>query len=349
MKLNGKNLEEWFMKGNFKFPRNHDYKQRYSLIKEAAINIQKQIHQGNIESEAKKSSEKRISLTGHGPKHFEKVLKLVSDIVEAGSEITPYEAFLLSAIQIHDIGNIIDREGHQRLAMDVFYQVLPPNSVLDSVETNIIFSIAEVHTQNKDEDKDTISKLGDYKISYNDSEIRQQLLAAILKFADELADDADRAFMLGVKNNLVNEGSILHHVYSDSLKSTRIENKKAIISFKFDKTTAITKYKFDEKKVYLLDYIFLRNIKMHLERMYCQKFMRPDFPIDFIDIDITIYSDQFRSKLQEIKYRLLDKGYPEIDNKTKSIFKICEDPEKQLKTTDGNFWSGKILNKKLKQ
>lgn len=346
MELGDKNLEEWFLEKDHKFPKGILYKVRYNTIKLAAVEVQKRIHQGNIESENNKEKNQK-TLTGHDPKHFEKVLKLVSELLKNGTiKLSCYEAFhLLCAIQVHDIGNVLDRESHQKTAITIFYEVLPQNAILDSVENNIFFLIAESHTQDSGDDKDTISKLGEHTIHHNDEVIRHHLLASILKLGDELADDPERAFMFGVQHNLVKNGSKLFHVYCDSLKSTRIDGKRILVSYKFDSATANDEWEFEGQKTYLLDYIFKRNVKMHLERLYCQKFMRPEIILDHIDVDIAIYAKGFVRKIHEIKYRILDKGYPELNGK--GIKEICEDPEKQLKGPDGNFWSGLTLKNLL--
>ena len=120
--------------------------------------------------------------------------------------------------------------------------------------------------------------------------------------------------MLGVlKYDLVKEGSKLFHYYADSLKSTRIKDKRINIYYKFEADVAQMEFEYKEGKIYLLDYIFERNVKTHLERVYCQKFMRPNIILDSIDVDIAVYSKNYIKKKFEIKYRLLDKGYPEIN------------------------------------
>ncbi|PCJ01118.1 MAG: hypothetical protein COB15_01405 [Flavobacteriales bacterium] len=349
--LGNNNLEEWFLTcKEHKFPKSKDYKIDYNLIKSVAVSAQEKIHAGNIEVENLKEKGQR-TLTGHDPSHFKKVIHNASELLKASKcELTSYEVFmLLSAIQIHDIGNIIGRENHQLTAIDVFYDLMPANVILDSVETNIFHTIAEVHTQGDDDDKDTISKLNDYEIKHNDAKIRHQLLAAILKLADELADDPERAFMYGVEKDLVKEGSKLHHVYCNSLKSTNIEEKRISITYKFDVDTVMKKYEFGKSKIFLLDYIFKRDIKMHFELIYCQKFMRPDIWIDYIDAEISIYSKDFKKKIVDIKYRLVDKGYPDVNLSKFEIKDICMDPEQQLKNQNGDWWSGQTLKKYINE
>jgi hypothetical protein len=351
MNLGGKDLEEWFL--NYKkhrFPKGNvnNYVDRYNVIKAIAKKAQNSIHQGNVEVENQKESGAR-TLTGHGPQHFEKVIKNASDLIKMGSvDLSSYEVFhLLCAIQIHDIGNIIGRENHNLNAIEVFTEFMPSNEFLDSIENSIFHTIAEVHTTEEGGDKDTITKLTQEEVNHNDVKIRQQLLAAILKLADELADDPERAFMYGVNNGLVKKGSHLHHVYCNSLTSTIIENKQVTVSYKFEIDIANQEFEYGKTKIHLLDYIFERGIKMHLERYYCQRFMRPHIHVDHIDTEIAIYSKSYKKKFLEIRYRLLDKGYPEFDTRQLSIKDICEDPDRQLKNENGEWWSGDILKSQL--
>ena len=62
----------------------------------------------------------------------------------------------------------------------------------DMVEKKAILDIAKAHGGKVNGDKDTISKLHDKGLILG-NDIRYQKIAAILRFADELADDSQRA------------------------------------------------------------------------------------------------------------------------------------------------------------
>ena len=60
----------------------------------------------------------------------------------------------------------------------------------------------------------------------------------------------------------------------------------------------------------MLDEIFERSLKMHLEHLYCMRFMRPYLQINRIVANIAIYTDKFMTELFRISYTLEEKGYP---------------------------------------
>ena len=68
------------------------------------------------------SSNPVIFLNDHGPGHMEKVIERANDIVSHFKTDPPseFEAFLLlSAIQIHDIGNILGRAAHEKKLVEI--------------------------------------------------------------------------------------------------------------------------------------------------------------------------------------------------------------------------------------
>ena len=136
-------------------------------------------------------------LTDHGTRHITTVIRRASTLVTDGESVflTPYEAFiLLAAIHIHDVGNVFGRDKHgEKIAM--LMQELDESLIgSDGVEKRMIRDIAMAHGGYADtdgHDKDTIGRLSWESFS-GGSEPRVQLLAAVLRFADELADDYTR-------------------------------------------------------------------------------------------------------------------------------------------------------------
>ena len=281
-------------------------------------------------------------------------MDIVSEIVQAEEpQLTAYEVFfLICAVQVHDIGNVLDRANHQKTARDLFFELLPSNPILDTIETNLVFKIAEAHTSSPGEEKDTITGLGEQTTEHNGKSIRIKLLAAILRFADELADDPDRAFMLGVKYGLVDENSRLHHHYANAIKSTSIGSKNVQVVYRINKDEAVKSFKKGDRKIFLLDYIFERTMKMHLERVYCQRYMQPGLEIHSINVIIAIHEEDYDKELYKIQYRLVDRGYPELPYKDdqEALRGICEDPDTQLLCKQkSKQWTGQVLHELLSQ
>jgi len=153
--------------------------------------------------------------------------------------------------------------------------------------------------------------------------VRQRMLAAILRFADELADDSSRA--RDVSRML--EFSKIFHAYSKALDSVVIEevkNENAYfikLVYLLNKDEAMQKYgkmdrDFDRvlkpSYVALLREIIERTKKMERERRYCSRFLLPHIIIKHIMVEIEIDMGGFFGE-ERIVYTLEETGYPGED------------------------------------
>ena len=272
-------------------------------------------------------------LTDHGPRHIETVVRRASRLLSHPQstypQLTAYEVYLLLlAIHFHDVGNIFGRAEHEQRHSEVMAQ-LGPLLGNEMVEKQAILRIARVHGGKVNGSKDTISTLiPESHILGHD--VRYQLLAAILRFADELADDSHRAARFPQKLGIIPEASQVHHEYAKSLNSVRIRPEENIIDlrFSFTKNDALRTFgksggNSSAQQVYLLDEIFERSLKMHTERKYCMRFTRGVVYIDVISVRIEIYNDSnsMTPCVDPIGYRLREHGYPSSSSET--ITDIC--------------------------
>lgn len=263
------------------------------------------------------SSEHVIFLNDHGPQHIKKVIERASAILKSSSlDLHEFETFiLLCAIQIHDIGNVLGRAGHEKKLNEIFDQK-SENIIIDSPEKRVIKSIAMAHGgKARDGSKDTISKLPVNETMF-DTTIRTRFLAAVLRFADELADDSTRANRTAMSLGIIGIDSELYHDYSTALHTVKIEKDNNNDDHRIDlvyelETSMLEKvYCVGESKKYLLDEIYDRTLKMEQERRYCMKFMHPYIDIGRINVIINIY-DASLQPLSPITYRLEDILYPD--------------------------------------
>jgi len=275
------------------------------------INIRKEIY------------DKIIVLNRHGKGHIESVIKHVSSMIkyiEKDKEkwrIEPFEAFiLLCAIQIHDLGNKYGREEHTTSFHNDFIKYAEESFITSSALKDCIYKIARVHGGKIEGDKDTIEKAQlQSKKTIDNIDVNQQLLAAILRFSDELADDQTRTKDV---NNMP-EFSKIFHSYSTALHTARIVKNKmndaysVELCFFLNHDEAVMLYKkIDEEgnieEVKLIDEIFNRTIKMERERRYCFRYLCPYIQINEIIVEIEISSSTFYT--YQIRYTLPTKGYP---------------------------------------
>jgi hypothetical protein len=264
-------------------------------------------------------------LTDHGPEHIKTVIRRASELVSPiPGNLTTYEAYLLvMAIHFHDVGNIFGRSEHEKRTGDIMREV---GRLMgdDSVELRTVQQIARAHGGHIDGDRDTITRLSfsDYVLG---AEVRIQLLAALLRFADELADDSSRAARFPLEHKQVPVSSEVFHNYAKSLHTVAIDPKSRTIELRFDlyKADAIRKMGKGAKQVYLLDEIYGRTIKMHTERIYCGRFLAPVVRIDTINVRVSVYiSSDSVTPEREIRYSLQERGYP---GAPKTLSEVCPD------------------------
>ncbi|MEW6747478.1 MAG: hypothetical protein AB1486_32505 [Planctomycetota bacterium] len=282
-------------------------------------------------------------LTGHDEQHVRTVIHRAGDLLAApGANITPREAFmLLVAILIHDAGNIYGRKGHEGRVRDILRLVRGRD--LDAVESRAVQLIVEAHGgRTAAGSKDRIGLEVPPSEAFFDEDVRLQFLAALLRFADELADDYTRAAGVLMAAGELPKQSEAYHYYADSLKSVSVRHdpREVALTFYLNRDSATRKVGYDAGEVYLLDYIFERTLKMHLERVYCSRFLAPyGIHVDRISVVIRFVDDEERFH-DEIAYRLTDQGYP-TDGPLDAFCPDLRVPGSQ------ECWSGEVLRNRV--
>lgn len=280
---------------------------------------------GKIENERERSAQLAdlfvedpiVFLNRHDVTHTNKVQEKAKEVLKCFNnlDLTYYELyFLLCAAVVHDIGNIFGRKGHERNIKAILdsecADILP-----DSIERRVIARIARAHGGSISGNYDTISNLRESE-TINNQNVRERLLAAILRFADELADDSTRANHEALKSDIITEASKIYHVYSTALHTVELrkndinQSYEVVLAYEFDSNIAATLYGKVGQQKYLIDEIYERTLKMERERRYCIRYLRPYCPLERIKVQITITnaSDEFLS--YPITYTLEESGYP---------------------------------------
>ena len=349
MNLSKKNIEQWLKKppANKSIINQGDTTPFYSQYESFKHYIEKfhgEVERGSLLSDLKKQAEAGEAvnydaitlLNDHGPKHITTVIERVTQLLNVNSiEFNVREIFiLLNAIQLHDVGNFYGRTGHEQRIKDIFKDGLPLIA-FDSVEHNYIKNVAQVHggyviDNDGSKNKNTIGSIKP-DVTSDGYVIRQRLLASLLRFADEIADDKHRAAINLLKQEGLPKGSEVFHAYSACLDTVLVkhETKTVELHFKIPKEFAIKKFGKINKltdvveEVYLIDEIYTRAIKMHEERNYCSKFWKNKIELDKIWVQIEFYhlTEIGGHVHHDITFSIEDNYYPnqsDID-----IFKLC--------------------------
>jgi hypothetical protein len=263
-------------------------------------------------------------LTDHGPEHIKTVIQRASDILRKSpaASLSCYETYiLLVAIHVHDLGNFFGRDSHEMNAEKVMEEL---GSVLgiEMPEKRAVFEIAQAHGGKIGADKDKLSQVPTIKDVLG-QDVHSRFLAALLRFADELADDKTRSSRYMIEAGKIPTPSEIFHKYADALQSVIVTGETVRLEFQLTEADVKRKFGKGDGHVYLLDEIYDRTMKMHRERMYCMRFLRRDINVNRIDVSIRVYGDGF-SLLKEravISYSLEEAGYP--DEKNPTIFVLC--------------------------
>lgn len=184
--------------------------------------------------------------------------------------------------------------------------------------------------------KDTVSVLKEQEDILNNS-IRPRLIASVLRFADELADDYTRANLEAIELGILGDLSLIYHDYSKALHTVSIEkndfnNDLSIkLVYELDTETLKKKYNVKFKEKLLLDEIYERTFKMEQERRYCMKFMHSVVNINRIKVVINTYNSSLEP-LPQITYTLEDIGYPgQLYSNIKDVNPEIPSGEEELK------------------
>jgi len=327
--LRNKNLDEWLLAQKpADFPEQRDYPAQFKALADYLnSNVHPQVTAGSMVRDGG-------YLTDHGPKHIRTLIQRISQIVSfEACQLTPYEVFfLLVSAHFHDVGNIFGRDQHEAKSREVM-KLSGLQVWLDSVERRYIRDIAQAHGG---ADKDKLRTWAESDKIKNQT-VRVRLLAALLKFSDELAEDSERAARFSLAIGILPPESEIYHVYAKTLQSVYVDHKAHEIAFSYELTESEAKKTFPSKEGtgrLLLDYILERSLKAHCERSYCARYLRPTIYIDQISVTIKIVSDDGYDIWASFGYRLSDVGYPSIQ--PEGIYELCPELTNPIAITQWN-------------
>lgn len=269
--------------------------------------------------------------TDHGELHFDEVVRYAGYLIDGtfdqkDASLNPYELYLLlCAIRVHDAGNIDGRDNHARRAFPILKEY-GGDIAKDSPEHRLIADIAQAHGGRtvSDNDKDTIGALLETTL-VGGADARPRLVAAIVRFADEICEHRSRASLHHTKQgNLPPESELFHH-YAKSIAGAKPDrlNKSFRLQFDFDVALLAKKYKIPQDKdgnteKYLIDDVMDRLDKLNHERVYCNRFLLHPMQTDRIEVSMDFTKNKSADGidqnlvLERKTFTIKDKGYPEL-------------------------------------
>ena len=276
--------------------------------------------------------------TDHGPDHFDEVIRYAGNLIDPSFDpdgtgaIDPYDLFLLlSAIRLHDAGNLDGRENHEKRAINILKEA-GAAACPDDDEASLIAHIAEAHGgRTASGDRDTIGALNE-RYGMGAVKCRPQLVAAIVRFADEICEHLGRASTHHLDAGTLPPQNQLFHLYSRGVKQALVDRdaKSFELRLVFDAASLRDRYPTpkhcpeqpDEK--FVLDDAFDRIEKLDAERIYCNRFLTPELRTEslVIKLDITRSKPAGNQSIKETwistPFTIQERGYPSPDTSWRS-------------------------------
>lgn len=224
--------------------------------------------------------------TDHGEDHIRNVLdnsaKLLglddANLTVQNSELSAMDLYCLTlSILFHDVGNVFGREEHQKNVAEI-YNLVRPVIGIELAERRIVWQVTAAHCGNAaNGSKDTLKEL--FSPCQLDSKpVRLLDIAAILRFADELAEGRQRTSLFMQKYHRYTPDNIIFHLYSN-IVDILIDKGSSRIAISYDiniQTDGSRKFnrESEEKLRQLLEFTYKRIIKLDQERKYAKHYCK---------------------------------------------------------------------------
>lgn len=276
--------------------------------------------------------------TDHGDRHFDEVVKYAGLLIEdtfaqPNSTLNPYELYLLlCAIRVHDAGNIDGREDHEKRAFAILKEY-GGDIQKDAPEHRLIGDIAQAHGGRtiNDNDKDTIGALLDETV-VGGADARPRMVAAIVRFADEICEHSSRAAIHHINQNNLTAENKLFQLYAKSIAGAKPDRKNKTFKLRFNFDVALFNNRYltpkdsdgNQQEKYLIDDALDRIDKLNHERVYCNRFLLPQMQTDQIETTMEFTKNTLVDGADMpvvCERRILtirDKGYPSVPNNWKA-------------------------------
>lgn len=253
-------------------------------------------------------------LNDHGAGHIAMVEERAYKILgERAKQLSGYEIFiLLLSIHFHDVGNVLGRDAHEEKIEEIFI-TLKGQIPLDYPIMRLVRDIAMSHGGKVDGDKDTISRVQEL-VHLDGLPIRAAVLASVLRYADEIADDKNRASTFLLEVGSIPPANKVFHEYSKALEPAVIIEDTLKLQYSISHKQATEKTTKNNEEVYLYDEILLRIQKCLCELEYCRKYSQGFIHISCIAVDICVYNDEGMKEIYRESFKLRLSGYPNMED-----------------------------------
>lgn len=273
-------------------------------------------------------------LTDHGPSHVENVLDNAGKLL--GGDIKKLGALdlycLILSILFHDVGNVFARKEHQHNVSKVYNYVRGGKE--NRREHFIVLRASSAHCGDaNDGSKDTLKAL-DEKISFVGEAVLLRDIAAILRFADELAEGPQRTSRFMQVHHRYPPDSDLHHKYANitTVEIDRLGKRIALtydISFKTNGDNKLVE-KEQNELLELLKFTHKRIVKLNQERQYAKHYSTFLSPFTKTTVVFNFWANGELLDMTLDEVRLTDLVVPDDEPKEFAKYAPSHSPEKVI-------------------
>lgn len=248
------------------------------------------------------------SLSDHGIDHIlnvqNNVIRLLSEEDGIIKSLSGIEMYCLGMfILFHDAGNVYGREGHHEKVGRLFDKIRGTSASLKREKT-LVVRAARAHTgKAQDGSHDTLKELNQ-EDHLEGKRVRLRELAAILRFADELAEGPQRTSEFMQTENLYDSASKIYHIYANMTNIFIDRGNKRIvltyeISIDLDQPENIRHKNLSK----ILEFTYRRIVKLNQERQYAGYYSELIAPFRFTEITFNFHcgDDILEMNLEPLK------------------------------------------------
>lgn len=266
-------------------------------------------------------------LTDHGATHVDNVKRNVTDLLSNDGEIVDLSAIEIYCIGLcilfHDAAIIHGRKNHQHEVAKVFDRAIGENVRWRLSQRQIVLQVTRAHTGlAQDGTADTLKQVDELSHLLGKS-IRTQALAAVLRFADELAEGPQRTSEYMAGEGLYSTSSGKFHDYATSANvAIQRNNRRIVLAYQLEVIDDYTVPNNRRKLKKQLEYTYGRIMKLDQERRYTRFYTDLLDPFRVTEVTFHFHLQDSYSDLNLTPLRLTDLVLP--GEHQKSIDKIDE-------------------------
>jgi len=263
-----------------------DGRRMASAYEQTRAKLQRQVY-GHIRSA-------EPDLSDHGIDHISNVQDNVIRLLSAEDGIikglSGIEIYCLGMfILFHDAGNVYGREGHHEKVGRLFDQIRGQAASLRREKT-LVVRATRAHTgRAQDGSHDTLKELGQ-EDHLEGKPVRLRELAAILRFADELAEGPQRTSEFMQAANLYSPESRIFHAYAN-VTNIFIDrgNKRIVLTYEIDVDLDQPEDVRRKNLSKILEFTYKRIVKLNQERQYTGYYSELLAPFRFTEITFNFH------------------------------------------------------------